>query len=243
MTEQDKKLSAAPAIILVRPQMGENIGATARAMANFGLHDLRIVSPRDGWPNQKALDMASHAAHLVESARVFADVPSALADLTFVAACSARPRDMEKPSANPAEIARDLHARAGQGIGLLFGSERTGLENEELILADCIVTIPTTANASLNLAQAVVVLAYAWFSETAPATDTAPKPMAEKSAIDTFLNSFEARLDEANFWRVPEKKERMWLYLRQMILRMGPDSQDIQTLHGVLRSLSGLKPR
>ncbi len=242
-------MSIPPAIILVRPQMGENIGATARAMANFGLTDLRIVAPRDGWPNQKAIDMASHAAHLVESAQLFADVPSALAGLHYVAACSARPRDMEKPSHTPAECARELRNRAGQGtgaqaVGLMFGSERTGLENEELILADAVVTIPTAAGAaSLNLAQAVVVLGYAWFAEAALASVQPFKEVAEKQEFDSFLNALEARLDEVNFWRVPEKKERMWLTLRQMFLRMAPDRQDLQTLHGVLRSLSGLKPR
>ncbi len=243
--------AAAPAIILVRPQMGENIGAAARAMWNFGLSDLRLVSPRDGWPNQKANDMAAHAEPIIEHARIFPDVASAMADLHFVAACTARPRDLTFPVLTPAESAREMRAQApAGGVGLLFGSERTGLENEELVLANAIVTIPTapapvapaihrptTANASLNLAQAVVVLAYAWSAEAETPAAAPARELAPKSEIENLLAQLEKRLNAVNFWRVPEKKERMWLNLRRMILRMEPTSQEVLTLHGVMRAL------
>ena len=159
-------MSPAPAIVLVRPQMGENIGAAARAMANFGLRDLRLVAPRDGWPNPKASDTAGKALPLIDDAKLYANIPEALADCQFVLATTARERTLSQPVMEVREAMADLHARVGRGerVALLFGPERTGLENEDIALADAIVTIPVAPEyASLNVGQAVVVAAYEWW--------------------------------------------------------------------------------
>ena len=154
-----------PVIILVEPQLGENIGMVARAMANFGLAELRLVNPRDGWPNDKARAAASKADHVIDATAVFADLASAVADLNFVLATTARERDGFKPVRAPVEAARALRARGegGQRTGILFGRERFGLFNEEIALADEIVTFPVNpAFASLNIAQAVLLMSYEW---------------------------------------------------------------------------------
>jgi tRNA/rRNA methyltransferase len=155
-----------PAIILCEPQLGENIGAAARAMANFGLADLRLVSPRDGWPNEKADAMAAGAAYVLQGARVFSSVREAVGDLKFVLATTARDRAVAKPVLTPAAAAARLRRAAAEGVpaGVLFGGERSGLDNDEIALADAIVTVPTDPRfSSLNLGQAVLLLGYEWF--------------------------------------------------------------------------------
>src|SRR5215468_3671066 len=156
----------APIVILVEPQLGDNVGAAARAMANFGLSALRLVKPRDGWPNPRAWVAASGADRILDVAELFATAEAAIADCTFVLATTARAHDQAKPVIGPEEAARLMapRIRAGQRVGVLFGRERYGLENTEVALADRIVTLPVNpAFASLNLAQAVVVIAYEWF--------------------------------------------------------------------------------
>src|ERR1700761_3738944 len=158
-----------PAIILCEPQLGENIGTTARAMANFGLWDLRLVNPRDGWPNEKAIAAASRADHVINKVRVFGTLEEAIADLTYVLATTARRRDLQKEVLGPDVAAQRLatHIGGGAAAGLLFGRERWGLYNEEVAIADAIVTLPVEAAfASLNIAQAVLVLAYEWRRQT-----------------------------------------------------------------------------
>ena len=177
-TDRDKPMIAeGPAVILVEPQLGENIGMVARAMANFGLSELRLVTPRDGWPNDKARAAASKADHVIDGTVVFDDLPSALADLNFVVATTARPRDGFKPVRGPVEAGRQLRSRfiAGQRTGIMFGRERFGLSNEEISLADEIVTFPVNpAFASLNIAQAVLLMSYEWMkSGLESETDTA----------------------------------------------------------------------
>src|SRR5688572_1339647 len=157
------ELLPTPAVILCEPQLGENIGTAARAMANFGLWDLRLVRPRDGWPNEKAVATASRADHVINNVRVFETLEEAISDLTLVYATTARSRDMKKAVIGPDEAAERLvtHIRGGQGAGLLFGREKWGLMNDEVALADMIVTLPVEpAFASLNIAQAVLILAY-----------------------------------------------------------------------------------
>lgn len=232
---------SAPAIILVRPQMGENIGAVARAMKNFGLGELRIVAPRDGWPNEKATEMASNSQDILENTKLYDDVPSALADVQWVAASTARPRDMQKPVVTPEEMAATLraHEAANTKGAILFGPERTGLTNEDLALCDAVVTIPTSPDhASLNIAQASVVLSYSWWNAAAPNADEKRNPPANKQELEHFFGALEKGLDTANFWNVAEKKERMWLNIRAMFGRMGASSQEVQTLHGILRAIS-----
>src|SRR5689334_8663230 len=157
--------STPPSIILSHPQLGENIGAAARAMANFGLTDLRLVKPRHGWPDAKATAMAAGAAKVVEEARVFATLHEAVADLKWVYATTARERGIAKEALTPAEAARPLHAasKCGAEAGILFGNERAGLDNDEISLCDCVITIPTAHFASINLGQAVLLTAYEWF--------------------------------------------------------------------------------
>ena len=166
-----------PVIILSEPQLGENIGAAARAMKNFGFSDLRLAAPRDGWPNEKAEAMAVGAADVVQAARVYASVREAVSDLRLVFAATARDRSMAKPVLTPEEAVRRLKKAADEGIaaGILFGNERAGLTNDDVALADCAVTIPTDPElSSINLGQAVLVLCYEWFKAAGPA------PMPER---------------------------------------------------------------
>src|SRR5215217_8800483 len=162
-------LTPSPAVILCEPQLGENIGTAARAMANFGLWDLRLVRPRDGWPNEKAVAAASKADHVLERVRVFETLEEAIADLKVVYATTARSRDMQKEVLGPEEASINMarHINTGQGAGLLFGRERWGLLNEEVALSDAIVTLPVEpAFASLNIAQAVLIMSYEWRRQT-----------------------------------------------------------------------------
>src|ERR1043165_6395083 len=184
----------APTIILSHPQRGENIGAAARAMANFGLTDLRLVKPRHGWPDAKATAMAAGAAKVVEEARVFSTLREALADLTLVYATTARERGITKEVLTPAEAARRLREAAirGEKAAILFGNERAGLDNDEISLCDCVITIPTAHFASINLGQAVLLTAYEWFR----AGDITPP----------------ARLEHGSIHRKPTRKELVDLF-------------------------------
>ena len=184
-----------PAIILSAPQLGENIGAAARAMANFGLSDLRLVAPRDGWPNEKATAMAAGAANIAEAARVFGSLKEALGDLHLVFATTARDRGITKEVLTPEECARRLrHAAArGQRTGILFGNERAGLDNDEISLADAVVTVPTAAFASLNLGQAVLLLGYEWWRQgnAAPPAFIEHGPLQRKPTREEMFQLFD----------------------------------------------------
>jgi tRNA/rRNA methyltransferase len=233
-----------PAIILVRPQMGENIGAAARAMANFGLGDLRLVAPRDGWPNPKASDTAGKALTIIDDARVHDDVPAALADCSFVLATTARERAMSLPVMEVRAAMAELHMRAARGekCAVMFGPERTGLENEDMALADAVVTIPVAPEyASLNVGQAVVVCAYEWFQAVArhqsPVASDATFEVASREHLAGLLGQLEASLDDVNFWRVPEKKDIMWRNIRTTLVRAGMSEQEIATWRGVVKAL------
>src|SRR5580704_3494024 len=237
--------TSGPVVILVEPQLGENIGAAARAMANFGLSRLRLVRPRQPWPNDKARMMATGADRILDDAALFDSLESAIADCTFVLATTARAHDQAKPVIGPAEAASAMAPRvaAGETVAILFGRERNGLENDEVSLADCIVTLPVNpAFASLNLAQAVVIVAYEWFKlQTGAAL---PFAMPEKSAaapkeqLLAFFASLERELEKVEFFRPPDKRETMQINLRNIITRMKPTRQDIQTLHGVIMAIA-----
>ena len=230
------------AIILIRPQMGENIGAAARAMANFGLKQMRLVAPRDGWPNPKAGDTAGKAIPILDDAHVYATSADAVADCQYVLATTARERAVNMPVLSARDAAQILRQReaAGERCAILFGPERTGLENEDVALADAVVTIPVALEyPSLNLAQAVVVMAYEWFqavaSRQSPVTSTmAPAPRAELLGL---FDQLEMALDDVNFWRVPEKKEGMWRNIRATLTRTRFTSQEIATWRGIFRAL------
>ncbi len=227
--------------------MGENIGAAARAMANFGLTDLRLVNPRDGWPNRKAKASASGATGIIDEVRVFDTAEAAVGGLNFVYATTARARDLPKPVAGPREAAAELKKRAGEGqaSGVLFGRERWGLTNEEVALADAIVTFPVNPQfASLNLAQAVLLVAYEWMAvgldgalparSAMPDFDATP---AAKAHLFGLMQHLETALDPTGYFRTPDMKPTMVQNLRAILQRAGFTKDEIDVLHGVIGAL------
>jgi len=236
---------AGPIIVLVEPQLGENIGAAARVMANFGLSRLRLVNPRDGWPNIQARRSASGADHVLEAAELHETVRAAIADCTIVLATTARAHDQAKPVLGPDQAAALLKPRvaAGENVAVLFGRERHGLENDEVALADSIVTFPVNpAFASLNLAQAVALIAYEWFKLVSggalPFAMPRKSPPAGKQQIEAFFANLERELDRIEYFRPLDKRATMLVNLRNIFARMQPTQQDIQTLHGIVMALS-----
>jgi tRNA/rRNA methyltransferase len=234
----------APIVVLVGTQMGENIGAAARAMANFGLSRLRLVKPVQGWPNERARVMAAGADRVLENALVFETLEEAVADCNFVLACTARQHDQAKPVIGADTAAAEMTPRvaAGEKVALVFGRERYGLEMHEVGLAHRIITLPVNpAFASLNLAQAVVILGYEWFKGSG---GTLPFKMAEKSPpapqqqLAAFFRTLESELDKVEFFRPAAKREVMLNNLRNIFLRIAPTEQDIQTLHGIVAMLA-----
>jgi tRNA/rRNA methyltransferase len=232
-----------PVVILVEPQIGENIGAAARAMANFGLSKLRLVKPRQAWPNPEAQKMASGADIILHQTVLFDSIEAAIADCTLVLATTARAHDQAKPVAGADEAAQLLAPRvaAGETVALLFGRERYGLENHEIALADRIVTLPVNpAFASLNLAQAVSIVAYEWFKLTGgglPFAMPNKSPPAVKQQLLAFFAKLEAELERVEYFRPPDKHGVMQINLRNIFHRMEPSQQDIQTLNGVLTAI------
>jgi tRNA/rRNA methyltransferase len=236
-----------PAIVLVEPQMGENIGAAARAMANFGLTELRLVAPRDGWPNRKARPAASGAVDLLDEAGVFATAADAVADLAFVYATTARIRDLPKEVVGPRQAGTELRARGarGQATGILFGRERWGLTNEEIALADAIITFPVNpAFASLNIAHAVLLMAYEWMQsgtsgalparEAIPDLDLAPAPKAQLVGL---MQHLESALEPTGYFRTPDMRPTMVQNLRAILQRAGFTVAEIHVLRGVIAAL------
>ena len=239
-----------PAFVLVRPQMGENIGAAARAMWNFGLDRMSIVAPRDGWPNPAAVAMASGAGRLLDEAMLCEDLPSALADSGFVFATTARSRDLTKPVYSP-EAAMALAAEkiaAGQRVSVMFGPERAGLENDDIAQANAIVSVPVNpAFASLNLAQCVLLMGYEWIRAQAEVSaevmEMAGTDWAEHREVAHLARHFEERLDEAGFFFPEHKAASMKTNLRNMWSRLPLTRADVQMLHGTLRQMVRWKER
>jgi tRNA/rRNA methyltransferase len=234
-----------PIIILVEPQLGENIGAAARVMANFALRRLRLVKPRDGWPNMQARRAASGADRVLEEAELYDTLEAAIADCTLVLATTARAHDQAKPVISPDAAAALLAPRvaARENVAVMFGRERYGLENDEVALADRIVTFPVNpAFASLNLAQAVAVVAYEWFklgsAGALPFAMPQKSPPAGKQQVQAFFAHLERQLDVIEYFRPLEKRATMLVNLRNIFARMQPTQQDIQTLHGIVDALS-----
>ena len=233
-----------PAIVLVRPQLGENIGIAARAMLNFGLTDLRLVAPRDGWPNVKAVNAAARATEALDKLRLFDTTAEAVADLRHVFATTARPRDMVKPATTPRLAAQEMRRwdDAGEPSGILFGAERTGLDNDDVALADGVISVPINpAYASLNLAQAVLVVGYEWFQSAAGAArDVAPEGRgqpATRDELENFFSHLERELDSCGFLRNKAKRPIMVRHIRNMFLRAGLHDQEVATLHGIVAEL------
>ncbi len=235
-----------PRVILIEPQLGENIGAAARAMLNCGLTDLALVNPREGWPNPKAEAMSAGATEVLENAKLFDSVEDAIAGLTRVYATTARPRDMTVRVTTPRQAAAELRTawQAGDTLGLLFGPERSGMTNEHIVLADSVISVPLNpAYASLNLAQAVLIVGYEWFAAAADAPaeqliENGTRP-ANKEELVSFFDRFEAALDQSGFFRSPDMRPSMVLNLRAMLQRANLTEQEVRTLHGVVSSLSG----
>lgn len=246
-----QKPPLAPAVILSEPQLGENIGACARAMANFGLSDLRLVNPRDGWPNEKAEAMAAGAAGLIANARVFDSVEHAIGKLQLVYASTARDRAMAKPVLTPQEAARRLRDASAKGVetGLLFGNERAGLTNDEVALADCIVTIPTEKSgfASLNLGQAVLLLGYEWFKtgDDTPGEriDHGVQLPASREELILLFEHLEEELEKGGFLFPPGNRPGMVRNLRSILHRAQLTDQEVRTLRGVIVALTKGKKR
>lgn len=236
---------AGPAVILVNPQLGENIGAAARAMLNFGLTDLRLVAPRDGWPNPSSEATAAGAIDVLDGARVYDTTAEAVADLDFLLAATARRRELEIPVIGTEDVGTQLHTLTGQGrqCGILFGPEKAGLKNEDVVLCDHILTYPINpAFHSLNLAQAVGVFGYIWKS----AESTAPpdtfnlsdiKPASREDLIRMFEH-LEDELDKAGFFYPKDKKTLMSRNIRAPFTRAELTEQEVRTFRGVIKALA-----
>jgi len=238
-----------PAFVLVRPQMGENIGAAARAMWNFGLERMRLVAPRDGWPNGRAVAMASGAARVLDQVQVFADTAAALGDVAYVYATTARSRDLTKPVLSPERAMQDAHTRiaAGQKVAFLFGPERAGLENTDIVRANAIVSVPVNpAFGSLNLAQCVLLSAYEWRRQQGDVADYVMEMAGTRPAsgieVDKYFEHLCQKLDSAGFFWPDHKADSMRLNLRNLLSRMPLSDADIRILHGILRALGEKHP-
>lgn len=229
-----------PIIVLVRPQLGENIGKAARAMLNFGLTEMRLVAPRDGWPNPQAGPAASGADIVLERARVFDSVADAVADCPHVYATTVRKRGVTKPVMTPEAAAREIHEQAGRSA-ILFGPERSGLETDDVAVARTIVTVPINPEfGSLNLAQAVILVAYEWSKGVvlAQPTDTELPLPAPQEELDGMIGQLDAMLEGAGFYFPPDRKPTTKRTLRTLLTKPGWSSQEVRTMRGVLSALA-----
>ena len=241
----DTFLKPGPAIILVEPQLGENIGMVARAMLNCGLTDLRLVNPRDGWPSAEAVATSANASAVIENTRVYQKTEHAIRDIDTLYATTARPRDMVKRVVTPRQAATELveQTKASGRCGLLFGREAKGLKNDDVVLADTIVTVPLNPEfTSLNLAQAVFCVAYEWFQaqdETSPSETPLPKNIhpASKQELLGLFEHLEGALDDSGFLQIKEKRPNMVRTLRNIWQRANLTDQETRTLRGVIKSL------
>jgi tRNA/rRNA methyltransferase len=250
-----------PAVILMEPQLPDNIGMVARAMANFGLDGLRLIAPRDGWPQEKARIAASGANYVIDDAVAYPTLETAMGDLTWTIATTARQRDLRKPVLTPEQAAAEAFRRIerGERCGFLFGRERNGLETHEIAAADAIVMIPVNSRfASLNLAQAVLILGYEWARRTERASlgrvTTYESPIATglrlgddrpatKAELDGFFVHIESELERLGFFNPPEKRPTVVNNLRTMFTRMGPTEHEVRTLRGIVATLANGKGR
>jgi tRNA/rRNA methyltransferase len=234
-----------PIIVLVRPQLGENIGKAARAMLNFGLTEMRLVAPRDGWPNPQAGPAASGADVVLERAVVFDSVAEAVADCPHVYATTVRKRGVTKPVMTPEAAAREIHEQAGRAA-ILFGPERSGLETDDVAVARTIVTVPINPEfGSLNLAQAVILVAYEWSKGVALAqpTDTDLPLPAPQEELDGMIGQLDAMLEGAGFYFPPDRVPTTKRTLRTLLTKPGWSSQEVRTLRGVLSALANPRQR
>ncbi|MET4806615.1 RNA methyltransferase [Limibacillus sp. MBR-115] len=239
-----------PVVVLVRPQLGENIGMVARAMMNCGLGELRLVEPRDGWPNEASAAPASGALPILQAAKLYDSVTAALEDCHKVYVTTARQREMIKQIMTPKAAVRQLRQQIADGMqtALVFGPERTGLESDEVALADTIIEVPLNPSfSSLNLAQAVLVIGYEWYQSG----DDTPEdrrevghtPPADHGEIDAFFERLVDELDTVNFFWPEHKRQAMLRNLRSLVNRLEPTQQDVRTLHGIVSALIEARQR
>jgi tRNA/rRNA methyltransferase len=249
-------VETAPVVVLVNPQLGENIGMAARAMANFGLFELRLVDPREGWDREKALAAASGAADTVDKMSIFSTLQDALNDTHYVYATTARPRDMTKDVSTPEQAGLDMRARSksGERLAILFGRERFGLTNDEISMADMIITAPVNpAYASLNIAQAVLLVSYEWYKHEAtslgqqtpelaalkgPGLQMPGTRPATKDELYGFYSHIENELDASGFFKTEKLRPSMMRNLRNLFARANPSEQEVRTLRGIVTSLT-----
>ncbi len=250
-----------PAFILVRPQLADNIGMVARAMANFGLDDLRLVAPRDGWPNEKARVAASGADFIIDVARATSTLPEAIGELNWVCATTARQRDLAKPVLTPEQAVVEMRRRLdlGQRVGVLFGPERTGLEGDDVAIADAVVMVPVNPNfASLNLAQAALLFGYEWMKENAhgtlgrvttyesplvPGQRTRGSELATKHEMMGLFEHLESELERLGFFNPSQSRDALVRNVRTMLTRMSATEQEVRTLRGIVATLAKGKGR
>jgi len=231
--------AAKPIIVLVRPQLGQNIGKAARAMLNFSLTEMRLVSPRDGWPNPDAGPAASGADVVLERAKVFETVQEAIANCSAVYASTVRRRDLVMPVLTPEEMANQITASA-QRTAILFGAERSGLETEEVALANAIVTVPINPEfGSLNLAQAVILLAYEWSKRSELAIPTAKElePPAPHGEVEGLIGQLEESLEAKRYFHPPSRTQATKNTLRTIFTKTGWSSREVKAVRGVIRAL------
>jgi len=247
VSEVEGRVSKDPVIVLVRPQLGENIGKAARAMLNFGLTDLRLVAPRDGWPNPAAGPAASGADVVLERAQVFDTVAEAVADCPHVYATTVRKRSLVMPVVTPEEAARTIRA-AAERSAILFGAERSGLETEEVALAGTIVTVPINPEfRSLNLAQAVILIAYEWSKQADLAVPTIgegeePEPRAPHAHLEGLIGQIDEALAAAGYFHPPERTAATRNTIRTILTKAGWSTREIQALRGMIRALTHPRP-
>lgn len=238
-----------PAFVLIRPQMGENIGAAARGMWNFGLDRMRVTSPRDGWPNTKAVAMASGAGRLLDEALLYETTEEAVADCTYVYATTARPRGLTKPVLSPEAAMQEAAEKiaAGGKVAVMFGPERAGMENADIAVANAIINVPVNPEfSSLNLAQCVLLNAYEWRRASAEIVHErmdAGGEWAEQHEVEKLAEHYEERLGEAGFFFPEHKADHMKQNLRNLWSRMPFTRSDVQILHGVMRQMVRWKDR
>ncbi|MEM9796456.1 MAG: RNA methyltransferase [Pseudomonadota bacterium] len=246
----DATTETRPAFVLVRPQMGENIGAAARAMWNFGLEHMRVVAPRDGWPQERAVALASGAGRLLDGAMLTGTTAEAVGDCAFVFATTARDRDLTKPVFSPeaAMVEAARRGAAGQRVAVLFGPERAGLENDDIARANAIVSVPTNPDfPSLNLAQCVLLMGYEWRRASSVVEgrvdEMAGTDWANHAEMNALVDHYEARLGEAGFFFPEAKAPAMKRTLRNLWSRMPLTRADVQVFHGMMRQMVRWKER
>lgn len=231
--------TAGLAIVLVRPQLAQNIGFCARAMGNFALDDLRIVAPRDGWPNADALAPASGANWILDKARVFDSLTEAVADCELVAATTARERGLSLPVLSPVRLPREAEARGSARTAVLFGPEASGLSNEDLAVANALISVPLNPDfSSLNLAQAVLLIAYEWFQASGVATSSEGQgQLADRAAVDNLMGRLVEALDQRGFFGVEEKRPTVEANLYALFGKAQLTKGEVGMLHGIFRAL------